>query len=409
MEYADLSKGMAEVEAVISAGPYQDSWESLNTWQTPQWFYGAKFGIFIHWGVFSVPAYSNEWYPRNMYIKGMPAYEHHIKKYGPQKDFGYQDFIPRYKMDRFDPAEWARVFKQAGARYVFPLAEHHDGFQMYRSVISRYNAVEMGPRRDLLGDLRKALLEEGLVFCTSSHRAEHWFFLGHGKDFDSDVREPLRRGDFYWPSMPEPDHQDLYGKPEPSEEYLQDWLLRCCELVDSYRPALLYFDWWVQHRAFKPYLKKFAAYYQNRALQWGAPAGGCGADSCSAGSCSAGSCSAGICSAGICYKHEGMMFGSGIVELERGGFAECKPYKWQTDTPTAVNSWCYVEELKYKQSRDIVLQLIDVVSKNGNLLLNVGPKPDGTIPEGDLGILKDTGAWLALNGEGIYDSKVWRS
>jgi alpha-L-fucosidase len=383
IDYRNLEQGIRDVDAVIAQGPYHDDWDSLGMFEAPAWFCGAKFGIFIHWGVFSVPAYSNEWYPRNMYIKGMPAYEQHIKTYGPQKDFGYKDFIPRYTMERFNPAEWAALFKEAGARYVFPLAEHHDGFQMYQSVISHFNAAEMGPKRDLLGDLKNALEDAGLVFCTSSHRAEHWFFLGHGKEFDSDVKEPLVRGDLYWPSMAEPDNQDLYGEPRPTTEYLQDWLLRTCEIIDRYQPRVIYFDWWVQHVAFRPYFKKFAAYYHNRGREWGKDVA-------------------------ICYKHDGMMFGAGIVEVERGKFADCKPYKWQADTPVAKNSWCYVQDIDYKKSVDIIRELIDVVSKNGNMLLNVGPKSDGTIPEGDERILRDIGAWLAVNGEGIYDSKVWR-
>lgn len=371
------------VNQVIAQGPYQNNWDSIMDSQVPSWFHEQKLGIFIHWGLYSVPANSNEWYSRNMYVEGMPAYEHHIKTYGLQKDFGYKDFIPLFTAEKFNPKEWVELFKQAGAGYVFPVAEHHDGFQMYGSELSHWNAVEMGPKRDILGELKHEIEKQNMIFCTSTHRAEHWFFMGHGKDFDSDIKEPMKKGDFYWPAMPEPDNQDLYSEPYPDTEFLDDWLARTCELIEKYQPKLLYFDWWIQHQAFKPYLKKLAAFYYNCGKSWGIDVM-------------------------ICYKHDAMMFGSGIIEIERGGFADAKPYAWQTDTAVARNSWCYTDTLDYKSSYEIICTLVDVVSKNGNLLLNIGPKADGSIPEGDRIILEDMAAWMSINKEAITGAKVWR-
>ncbi|WP_288722117.1 alpha-L-fucosidase, partial [uncultured Enterococcus sp.] len=234
------------IQQVAHQGPFFPNWQSLGAFVLPEWFRKAKFGVFIHWGLYSVPAFHNEWYSRNMYIKGHPEYDHHIETYGPQKNFGYKDFIPMFTADKFDANEWIRLIKQAGANYLFPVAEHHDGFQMYKSELSEWNASVMGPKKDILGELKEAAEEQGLHFCTSSHRAEHWFFMGHGKDFDSDIKEPLAKGDFYWPAMPEPDHESLFSEPYPSKEFLDDWLLRTCELVDNYQPELLYFDWWIQ-------------------------------------------------------------------------------------------------------------------------------------------------------------------
>ncbi|MER2117459.1 MAG: alpha-L-fucosidase, partial [Enterococcus casseliflavus] len=365
------------IQQVAHQGPFFPNWQSLGAFVLPEWFRKAKFGVFIHWGLYSVPAFHNEWYSRNMYIKGHPEYDHHIETYGPQKNFGYKDFIPMFTADKFDANEWIRLIKQAGANYLFPVAEHHDGFQMYKSELSEWNASVMGPKKDILGELKEAAEEQGMHFCTSSHRAEHWFFMGHGKDFDSDIKEPLAKGDFYWPAMPEPDHESLFSEPYPSKEFLDDWLLRTCELVDNYQPELLYFDWWIQHEAFKEHLQLFAAYYYNRGAEWGKKVG-------------------------ICYKHDAMMFGSGIVEIERGKFAEPQPFYWQTDTAIARNSWCYTTTLDYKTTREILQDLIEVVSKNGNLLLNIGPKGDGSIPEKDQAILKEIGAWLDVNGEAIY-------
>lgn len=374
---------LEKIEEVIKRGPFSDDWDSLGNYQVPEWYRNAKFGIFIHWGVYSVPAFGNEWYPRQMYIQGSPEYEHHLKTYGNHKDFGYKDFIPMFTAPKFDPQEWARLFKEAGARYIVPVAEHHDGFQMYRSDLSKYNALNMGPKRDVLGELFEAFREEGLVGGASSHRAEHWFFMGHGRQFDSDIREPLVRGDFYWPAQPEPGFHDLYGKPEPTEEFLEDWLLRCCEIVDQYRPKIVYFDWWIQHSAFKPYIKKFAAYYYNRAHEWGQEVV-------------------------INYKHDAYMFGTAVVDIERGQFAEAKPYFWQADTAIAKNSWCYTENNSYKTAYQIICDLVDIVSKNGTLLLNVGPKAEGTIADEERQVLLEIGGWLRANGEAIYDSMVWK-
>ena len=332
--------------------------------------------------MYSVPAFGSEWYSRNMYIQGSWEYNHHIETYGAHKDFGYKDFIPMFKAEKFSADEWCDLFKQAGAQYIVPVAEHHDGFQMYKSEVSKWNAYDMGPHKDIVGELSESACRHGIVNGASSHRVEHWFFMGHGKDFESDITDDEKYGDFYYPAMPEPNHQDLFSKPTPTKEFLNDWLVRCCEIVDRFQPKIVYFDWWIQHSAVKPYLKKFAAYYYNRAEEWG---GGV-----------------------INYKHDAFMFGCAVVDIERGQFADAKPFIWQTDTAVAKNSWCYTENNDYKSPREIICDLVDIVSKNGRLLLNIGPKADGTIPDEDRHILLEIGKWLSVNGEAIYGSAVWR-
>ena len=375
---------LEQIDARVASGPFTDSWASLSGYRVPEWYRRMKFGIFIHWGVYSVPAFGNEWYPRNMYMQGSPEFRHHVETYGPHRNFGYKDFIPMFRAERFDPEAWATLFSRSGARYVVPVAEHHDGFQMYKSAISHWNAFEMGPKRDVLGELSAACRSRGLVMGASSHRLEHWFFMGHGKEFDSDIRDPLEKGDLYWPSMPEPEWHDIDGVPAPSREYFEDWLLRTCELIDRYHPSVLYFDWWIEHGAAKPWIRKLAAWYYNTAAARGEQVV-------------------------INYKHDAFLFGTAVPDVERGQFAGIKPYVWQTDTSVARNSWCYTEGNDYKTPEELIWNLVDVVSKNGNFLLNIGPRADGTIPDEDAQILNEIGAWLNVNGEAIYDTVPWRS
>ncbi len=373
------------------AAHFEPTWNSLLQYSVPEWFMDAKLGIFIHWGVYSVPAFSNEWYARNMYLEGSPDFQHHLETYGPHTKFGYKDFIPMFKAERFDADAWIDLFKKAGAGYVVPVAEHHDGFQMYDSALSEWNAARMGPKRDIVGELAAAARKRDMVLGVSSHRAEHWWFMDGGRKFDSDVQDP-RYEAFYGPAAPasppqahssaEWRSQDWH--PRPDGKFLDNWLARCCELVDKYQPQVFWFDWWIDQAVFAPYIQKFAAYYYNRAAEWGK----------------------GVT---LQYKLEAFPVGAALFDIERGKLNAIREPYWQTDTSVSYKSWCYVEDDDFKSVTTLVHDLVDIVSKNGNLLLNVGPKPDGTIPEEAADRLLGLGEWLSVNGEAIFGTRHWHS
>ena len=376
---------LEEIPVRLPRGPFEPTWDSLKRYEVPQWYRDAKFGIFIHWGAYSVPAFGNEWYPRNMYIEGHPAYEYHLKTYGPHREFGYKDFIPMFTAEEWDPDEWARLFRRAGARYVVLVAEHHDGFALWDCSYTRWSAARMGPRRDVVRELAEAVRDQGLVFGVSYHRAEHWWFFEPGTRFDSDVRDP-RFLDLYGPAKPA--SLDPFAPPSeenvpPDREFLVDWLLRALELVDKYRPQLFYFDWWINNPAFEPYLRFFAAYYYNRAEQW----------------------DVGVV---INYKIRAFPEGAAVLTRERGTAADIEPRPWQVDTSVCKKSWGYIRDHDYKPVSWIIHDMVDVVSKNGCYLLNIAPRPDGTIPEEQRRILSDVGGWLSINGEAIYGARPWR-
>ena len=381
---------LKQIDDVIERGRYKADWASLSAYRTPDWYYRGKFGIFIHWGVYSVPAFGNEWYSRNMYVPGSVEYEHHLKTYGDHKAFGYKDFIPLFKAERFDAQQWIETFKAAGAKFVVPVLEHHDGFAMYDTAFNRWNAAAMGPRRNVAGELKAECEKQGLVFGASTHRAEHYFFMNMGRTFESDVDPNADWFDFYAPAHYEEkfgaamtETCDTVDETGASKEWVEDWLVRTCEIVDRYRPKIMYFDWWIQNESFKPVLKKFAAYYYNRALEWGEEAA-------------------------IDYKHNAFALGTATLDIERGALGDVFPYPWQTDTAIGKLSWGYRQDNEFKSAYEVVTTLIDVVSKNGMLLLNVGPKPDGTFTEEETAVLAATGRWLKTNGEGIYDTVPYK-
>ncbi len=388
-------KVRVEIAPTNHGAPFHATWDSLAQYRAPDWFRDAKFGIFLHWGIYSVPAFGNEWYSRNMYVPGNKAYDHHVATYGPQTTFGYKDFIPMFHAEHFDPAAWVDLFARAGARYVVPVAEHCDGFAMYASDMTPWNAAAMGPHRDVVGELAAATRARGLRFGVSSHTAEHWWWYGQGRSFPSDVRDetPLT-AKLYGPASPmnlpgpngqtddskEPDPSHLERWLPPDQAWLDNWLARSTELVDKYHPDFFYFDWWIGQPAYKAGLREFAAYYYDSAANRNQQPV-------------------------LTYKEESMPANTATLDIERGKLDTLRLLPWQTDTSISVHSWGYVEHDEYRTAKSLIHQLLDTVSKNGNLLLNVGPKSDGTIPEEARSVLLEMGAWLSVNGEAIYGSR----
>jgi alpha-L-fucosidase len=291
-----------------------------------------------------------------------------------------------------------QLFRESGAQYVVPVAEHHDGFAMYDSALTRWKATTMGPRRDVIGELAEAVRDAGLIFGLSSHRAEHWWFMNGGMAYASDVRDPAY-ADFYYPAMPSPEYHtpewdNADWQPRPGAAFLEDWLARTTELIDLYQPQLIYFDWWIYQLAFKPYLQRFAAHYFNRAEEW--QRGVVITDKLGAFAPDA--------------NAPGTIVPSvAVLDVERGQLQQVQSEPWQTCTSVSRNSWGYINHHVYKEPGEIIHDLIDIVSKNGCMLLNIGPKPDGTIPDEEQAILRAIGQWLSINGEAIYGTRPWKA
>jgi len=386
---AERNRLLKEADRQANDGPFRADWASLEKYQQPQWYKDAKFGIFIHWGVYSVPAAENEWYPRNMYRPSEGAYKNFRAHFANgDESKGYKDLIPLFKAEHFDATAWARLFKESGAKYVVPVAEHHDGFSMYDSGLSDWTVVKMGPKRDTLGELAAAIRAQGMHFGLSSHRAEHNFFYDGGRAIRSDVNDP-RYASLYgpaheWFEAKGDNHTLINDWTWVSQAWTNDWLARDTELVEKYKPEVVYFDWWIGQPNFRRAVTEFAAFYYNFAAAHGYT---------------------GV----IDFKDYSLDWKAGVRDFERGQQDHILAEHWQTDTSISNASWGYIEHDTFKSPEFLVHELIDIVSKNGNLLLNFGPRSDGTIPDEVQNTLRDMGAWLKVNGDAIYATTPWKS
>lgn len=366
---------------------FEPTWESLSQHKAaPEWLQNDKFGIYFHWGVYTVPAFGFEWYPRLMHLEndkyfGGTIYKHHLETYGPPSKFGYHDFVPMFKAEYFDANAWAELFQKAGARFAGPVAEHSDGFSMWASKITPWNAMDKGPHRDVAGELEKAIKGHDMKFITTFHHAENlqrYKDKPEEKDFKNSYY-PYIKG--MPPTSEDPELKYLYGN-IPEKQWLKEvWLPKLKEVINNYHPDIMWFDSGLDLIP-EDYREQFAAYYLNAAEDWGKEVA-------------------------IVRKQDDLPINMSINDLEKSRMNRMGNQTWMTDETISTGSWGYTENLVIKPAKDLLHVLIDIVSKNGVLLLNISPKSDGKIPENQQEVLLKIGDWLGKYGEAIYNTHPW--
>jgi alpha-L-fucosidase len=366
---------------IAQAAPssYTPDWNSLDQHPAaPEWFQDAKFGVYFHWGVFSVPAYGNEWYPRNMYEAGNNANQHHIATYGQPSAWPYHNFInggrdlagnfvqfaPKLKSagGKFDPDEWVQLFVDAGARFAGPVAEHHDGFSMWDSQVNEWNSVKKGPGLDLLNLFSTAIRAKGLKLLVAMHHAFN--FTGFYE---------------FAPAQSDPSLKKLYGQLGSTAQN-QLWFDKLKEVVDRAQPDILWQDFNLTAVDEQQRLN-FLAYYYNQAISWGREV--------------------------VATYKDGMNGKGEVFDYERGGPADLTTPYWLTDDSISSSSWCYTQGIGYYTIQQMLHSFLDRVSKNGNVLLNIAPMADGTIPQAQKDILLGIGDHLRRFGESVYATRAW--
>ncbi len=372
----------------IQKGPFEGTRESLRAYSVPAWFRDAKFGVWAHWGPQSATEYG-DWYARNMYIQGEWQYEHHVKTYGHPSKFGFKDIIPTWKADKFDADYLVGLYKKAGAKYFVSLAVHHDNFDLWDSKHTRWNSVKMGPRRDIVGLFRKAAERHGLRFGVSEHLAMSykWFSVSHG----SDKTGPLAGVPY---DGVNPGDADLYhdikqvyvdlpwNLDNTSEAFKRHWYLRIRDLVDKYQPDLLYTDGEIPFGDWG--LKQAANLYNLSAKRHGGR----------------------VEAVQLSKKREDCEVGTCVMDVERGVVENVWPAPWQSHT--CVGNWHYLKGAPYKSPKTVIDMLVDVVSRNGNLLLNFPLPNSGMLDSEELKILGAMTEWMAVHGEAIYATRPWK-
>jgi len=393
----------------VAPGPFQPSWESLSAYQVPDWYRDAKFGIWAHWGPQCQPE-MGDWYAQRMYQFNGPIYKFHVKQYGHPSKFGFKDVINEWKADKWEPEQLIALYKRAGAKFFAAMANHHDNMDNFNSTYQPWNSVAVGPKKDIVGGWEKAARAAGLRFAISCHgdRAWSWYQNAQlsdktgplaGVQYDGQMTIEDGKG-LWWKGL---DPQDLYaqyhpmgrygwtqqGRPPLDKAYVEKSFNRTIDLINKYNPDLLYFDDTVMPiYPTSDIGLRIAAYLYNTNLARNG-------------------------------KLEAVMTGKGLnpdqrrailLDLERGVTNGRETIPWQTDT--CIGSWHYqrslFEQHKYKTPLQVVQMLVDIVSKNGNLMLNIPIRGDGTIDDDELKVLEALATWIAPNGEGIYETRPFK-
>jgi alpha-L-fucosidase len=393
----------------VAPGRFAPTWESLKQYRCPDWFRDAKFGIWAHWGPQCQPE-DGDWYARKMYIVGSAQYRFHTNHYGSPAQFGFKDVIHEWKAERWDPEKLLALYKRAGAQYFFALANHHDNFDNWDSKYQPWNSMNVGPKQDLIGGWARAAHAHGLRFGVSVHASHAWTWYEPAQDFDGKLTKADGRGQ-WWDGL---DPQDLYaqnhtpspdyaransihsrwswgnGAHIPDQAYCDKFYNRTADLINRYHPDLIYFDdntlplWPVSDAGLK-----LAAHFYNSNNRWHGT------------------------------NDDGVLFGKILTseqrqclvwDIERGQANKIEPYPWQTDT--CIGGWHYdrklFEQHRYKTARTVVQMLADIVSKNGNLLLSVPVRGDGTIDDDELKVVKGIADWMDVNRECIFGTRPWK-
>ena len=378
----------------IYQGKFKPTDESLKTYRYPEWFRDVKFGIWSHWGPQAVPR-QGDWYARGMYEadtydcekqrynKANRYYTYHVNHYGHPSEFGYKDIIPLWKAERWNPEELMKLYKRVGARYFVSMATHHDNFFLWNSKLHRWNAVNMGPKKDIVGLWQSAAKKEGLYFGVSEHLGASytWFQSAHRSDqLGAKVGVPYDGNN--------PDYWDLYHEPaEPGDnkwytnnpKWQRQWFDRILELIDNYHPDLLYTDGGLPFG--NDVGRSMIAHFYNQDAKQKKPQG-------------------------VVYTNKEASNGRWVHDFERGAADGIRDLPWQTDT--SIGDWYYRTGQKYMSAEEIIQMLIDVVSKNGNLLLNIVQTPEGDLEQDVLDILEKIAKWMEVNSKAIYNTRPWK-